>query len=130
MIIRTLSIILLILAPLVSLADAGTARIITSVAKPVQCISPISVYNIDGELVRKNEMGFDLEAGKHSLIGTATVSGENCGLMRTGSAIDVPALEYDFKAGNTYYIGLEHKSANQQQWRFKVWRVVEPKEKK
>lgn len=107
-----------------NLASAeGKARIVTSVARPVQCIAPISVYNIDGKLVRMNEMGFELEPGRHTLVGTANPDSTNCPTMRSGRSMDIPPLEYDFEAGKTYYIGLQHKSSNQQLWRFVVWRI-------
>ena len=41
--------------------------------------------------------------------------------------MDIPALEYDFEAGKTYYVGLNHKSANRKNWHFTVWKVEEPK---
>lgn len=106
-------------------AGGDVARVITSVEKPVQCISPIEVYNIDGKLVKKNAMGFDLEPGTHSLVGTARINNRDCPRMRSGAAVDIPALEYDFEAGKTYYIGLQHKSGSQQNWRFVVWRVTD-----
>lgn len=99
------------------------ARVITDVAKPVQCIAPIEVYNIDGLLVGENAMGFDLEPGRHTLVGTARIDSVNCPTMRGNQALDIPPLDYVFEAGKTYYVGLEHKSSNQQQWRFVVWKV-------
>ena len=116
---------LLALLPAGLAAAEGMARVITDVARPVECIAPIEVYNIDGELVGKNTMGFDLEPGRHSLVGLAKIDSTNCPVMRGNSALDIPPLEYDFEAGKTYYIGLEHKSSNQQQWRFVVWRIRE-----
>lgn len=99
------------------------ARVITDVAKPVQCIAPIEVYNLDGRLVRKNAMGFDLEPGRHTLVGTARIDSVNCPAMRGNQALDIPPLDYEFEAGKVYYVGLEHQSSNQQQWRFVVWKV-------
>lgn len=122
---RTLLVVLLSLLPISAFAQSEMARVITSVEKPVQCISPISVYNIDGILVKKNEMGFDLEPGRHTMVGTAMLNLKDCPKMRSGRSLDVPALDYEFEAGKTYYVGLQHKSSNQQQWKFVVWRVVE-----
>jgi len=122
---RTLLAIALMLTPTLACAAEGMARVITYVAKPVQCIAPIEVYNIDGELVKKNAMGFDLEPGRHTLVGLASIDSANCPVMRGNRSLDIPPLDYEFEAGKTYYIGLEHKSANQQQWRFVVWRVQE-----
>jgi hypothetical protein len=43
--------------------------------------------------------------------------------MGGNQALDIPPLDYEFEAGKTYYIGLEHKSSNQQQWHFVVWKT-------
>jgi hypothetical protein len=75
------------------------------------------------ELVRENAMGFDLAPGRHTLVGTARIDSVNCPTMRGNQALDIPPLDYEFEAGKTYYVGLEHKSSNQQQWRFVVWKV-------
>ncbi len=111
--------------PFVAQASGDKAWIVTIVDKPVECISPISVYSIDGELVRKNPAGFELEPGRHSLVGTVSSLSAGCPTMRTSRSQDIPPLDYEFEAGKTYYIGLEHKSANQQSWRFVVWRIKE-----
>ena len=120
---RIILVTLLAVLPAAVVAAEGMARVITDVAKPVQCIAPIEVYNIDGQLVRENAMGFDLAPGRHSLVGTARIDSVNCPTMRGNQALDIPALDYEFEAGKTYYVGLEHKSSNQQQWRFVVWKV-------
>ena len=128
---RLMIIIVAVLFSAPVLSGEGVARVITSGEKPVQCISPIDVYNIDGQLVKKNSMGFDLEPGTHTLVGTARINNRDCPRMRSSGSVDIPALEYDFEAGKTYYIGLEHKSGSQQNWRFVVWRVTDsPKKKK
>ncbi|MFC1689914.1 hypothetical protein ACFL07_09720 [Pseudomonadota bacterium] len=125
MLTRIPAIVFLLLLPFSAVANKEMARVITDTAKPVQCIAPIDVYNIDGKLVRKNAMGFDIEPGKHTLVGTARVDSRNCSTFR-GSPRDVPALEYEFKAGHTYFIGLNHKAAGQKDWFFEVWRIQEP----
>ena len=115
----------LAMLPLSILGSGDKAWVVTSVDKPVECISPISVYSIDGQLVRKNPMNFELEPGRHTLVGTVSSFASGCPTMRTSMGQDVPPLDYEFEAGKTYYIGLQHKSANQQSWRFVVWRVKE-----
>jgi hypothetical protein len=114
---------LLAFLPASAPAAQDMARVITDVAKPVQCIAPIEVYNIDGQLVRENAMGFDLAPGRHTLVGTARIDSVNCPTMGGNQALDIPPLDYEFEAGKTYYIGLEHKSSNQQQWHFVVWKT-------
>jgi hypothetical protein len=123
---RIFTFLIIVLLPLNVAANKDMARIITDTSKPVECIAPIDVYNIDSKLVRKNAMGFNLEPGKHTLVGTARIDGRNCPSMR-GAARDIPPLEHEFKAGHTYFIGLNHKAAGQQDWFFTVWRVQEPK---
>jgi len=119
-----MSLMILCALPASLWASGDKARIVTIVDKPVQCISPISVYTIDGQLVEKNAAGFELEPGRHSLVGTVTSFTADCpAAMRTSLGQDVPPLDYEFEAGKTYYIGLEHKSGNVQSWRFVVWRV-------
>jgi hypothetical protein len=115
--------LLISLLPVSLCASGDKAWVVTSVDKPVECISPISVYSIDGELVHKNQMNFEIEPGRHTLVGTVSSFAAGCPTMRTSMGQDVPPLDYEFEAGKTYYIGLQHKSANQQSWRFVVWRV-------
>jgi len=126
--IRSIFVFLLATLPLGGLASEDMARVITDGKKPVECIAPIEVYNIDGKLVRKNAMGFDIEPGVHTMVGLAQIDSANCPSMR-GASVDIPPLEYDFKAGHTYFVGLNHKAAGQQEWFFTVWRVIPPKEK-
>ena len=120
---RIILIALLAGLPIAVSGAESMARVITDVAKPVQCIAPLEVYNIDGKLVRENAMGFDLAPGRHTLVGTARIDSVNCPVMRGNRALDIPPLDYEFEAGKTYYVGLEHKSSDQQQWRFVVWKV-------
>jgi len=106
-------------------ASEDKAWIVTSIEKPVECISAVSIYSIDRVLVGKNAMGFELDPGQHSLVGTVTKFSPGCPIMRTTGSLDIPPLDYEFEAGKTYYIGLEHKSSNPQNWRFVVWRTEE-----
>ena len=117
--------LLAIAAPLA--ADPGKAMVITSVDRPVQCIAPIDVYEVDGKLVDKNSMGFELEPGTHTLKGRAKISSSTCPVMRGNESRDVPPLEHAFEAGKTYYVGLDHSSANRAAWRYTVWKVEDSK---
>lgn len=104
-------------------ADPGKAMVITSVERPVQCIAPIAVYEVDGRLVEMNSMGFELEPGMHTLKGRARISSSTCPVMRGNETQDVPPLEYEFEAGKTYWVGLDHSSSNRRAWRYTVWKV-------
>jgi hypothetical protein len=100
--------------------DVSKPRLITSVAKPVECIAPINIYAIDGKLVTNT---YEIEPGHHSLVGRSSEQFSDCPRMQSTQSVDIPPLEYEFEAGKTYYIGLDRKSANQQNWSFVVWRV-------
>ncbi len=117
---------LVLAAPLA--ADGGKARVITSVDRAVQCIASIAVYELDGKLVSLNSMGFDLEPGPHTMKGRAQISSQTCPPMRGNESRDVPALEHEFEAGKTYYVGLDHSSRNRAEWRYTVWKVEDADE--
>jgi hypothetical protein len=116
---------MILAAPLA--AGEGKARVITSVERAVQCIASISVYEVDGQLANMNSMGFDLEPGRHTMQGRATINSQNCPAMRGNESRDVPPLEHDFEAGKTYYVGLDHSSRNRAEWRYVVWKVEDAK---
>jgi hypothetical protein len=83
---RIILVTLLAVLPAAVVAAEGMARVITDGAKPVQCIAPIEVYNIDGKLVRQNAMGFDLEPGH---------SAANPALRRVNSPVEVSQAYFD-----------------------------------
>ena len=97
--------------------------VITSVERPVQCIAPIDVYEVDGRLRDMNSLGFELEPGMHTLKGRARISSSTCPVMRGNEVGDVPPLEYEFEAGKTYWVGLDHTASNRRSWRYTVWKV-------
>jgi hypothetical protein len=100
------------------------AKIITGNEKAAECISSVHVNAIDGELVYVQPLGFDLEPGKHRLTARAVVNTSFCKALGPSVGKDeTPALEADFEAGKTYYVGLDHSSSNRKDWRLVIWKV-------
>jgi hypothetical protein len=95
--------------------------------KPSQCLSAVHIQFVDGERVMVHQSGFDIEPGKHSLNGRAYLDTSYCRPLLGRNSKDIPDLEADFQAGKTYYIGLDHRSRNTEDWRLVIWRV-EPEE--
>lgn len=105
------------------LAANGKAKIVTQNQLPASCISRIVVTDIDGRLRTVPKQGFELDAGPHTIQGRAIVSMANCPTANAKKAYPVPALEADFEAGKTYYVGLDHSSRNQADWRLVIWKT-------
>jgi hypothetical protein len=98
------------------------ARVITSEGRTVQCISPISINQIDGRQVNVRPM-FDLEPGPHKLMGRASINVANCPAVRGNPRYEVAPLEASFEAGTTYYVGLDHSSTNLNEWKVVIWKT-------
>ena len=106
--------------------DTGKARIVTGHSQAAQCISPVQVRKIDGEEVKVQALGFDLEPGTHTLWGSARIDASTCPASGIGSNRHSPEpIEAEFEAGKTYYLGFDHKSSNRRDWKFVIWKVVD-----
>ena len=103
--------------------ETQKASIITSLSNVVQCISPIEVNKIDGVEVQVNRLGFDLEPGLHTLRGRTMFVTGTCPALRGNERLSVAPLEYQFEAGVSYYIGLDHSARNRREWHYTVWKV-------
>jgi hypothetical protein len=103
--------------------EAPKASIITSMSNVVRCISPVEVTKIDGVEVRVNRLGFDLEPGLHTLRGRTMFVTGTCPALRGNERLNVAPLEYQFEAGVSYYIGLDHSARNRKEWHYTVWKV-------
>jgi hypothetical protein len=100
------------------------AKIITGNEKAAECISAVHVNAIDGKQVYVQELGFDLEAGKHTLTARTIVNTSFCKAVGPSVGKDkTPPLEADFEAGKTYYVGFDHSSSNRKDWRLVIWKV-------
>jgi hypothetical protein len=99
-------------------------RVVTSPARPADCLAPVAVTRIDGQLQTVPAEGFLIEPGLHSINGRATLDVNRCGVtdnrLRIGS---VPDLEVNFEVGKTYYIAFDHRSQNTAEWSLVVWMV-------
>ena len=117
--------ICLFLLPLQANAEEeGTAKIITSFNNAAQCIAPVHILNIDGREVRVQRMGFDIDAGKHTMSGRTVVDTSFCQTVgRVTSPDNTPPLEAEFEAGKTYWVGLDHDSSNREDWKYVIWKV-------
>jgi len=123
---RKLILILLLAAFLPSHAIAnqgGKAQIITQNERSAQCISRVVIDEIDGRLSNVAKQGFELDAGPHSMNGRAVINTANCPAIRGRNSYVVPDLEADFEAGKTYYVGLNHRSKNKEEWRLVIWKT-------
>ena len=103
--------------------SAEKARIITQNDRASQCISSVVIDEIDGRLRNVAKQGFDLDAGTHSMNGRAIINSANCPAVRGRNSYVVPDLEADFEAGKTYYVGLDHRSKNKEEWRLVIWKT-------
>jgi hypothetical protein len=113
----------LALAPMALLAS-DKARIITGNGKPAECISPVHVVAIDGKQRYVNELGFDLEAGEHSLKARAIIDTSFCKAPGRSTGRDTAdPLTANFEAGKTYYLGFDHSSSNRKEWKLVIWSV-------
>ena len=109
------------LAP--AIASDGKAKIVTGNSRPASCISPVHVNSIDGKQVYVAELGFDLDAGEHSLTGRALINAMNCPPTGRGSdRYKVEPLTHNFEAGKTYYVGYDHSSNNRRDWKLVIWK--------
>jgi hypothetical protein len=104
--------------------DAETqARVITQNGVQSRCISPVRVYEIDGQTTSVSQQGFFLDGGTHSLKAQGVGGGAGCPVLRIPPTYIIPPLELDFEAGKTYYIGLDHSARTVDQWRVVAWKV-------
>ncbi len=122
-----LAILALLLTPLFSIANAGgKAKIVTSLENPAQCISAVHINNIDGQEVQVQKLGFDIDAGTHTMLGRTILNTSFCKVMGRGSGVEkIEPLEADFEAGNIYYVGFDHSSKSRKDWKLVIWRVEE-----
>ena len=117
--------VLLLLTPVLTQAGEGEkARIVTGAKKAVQCISSVEVNNIDGREVHVERLGFDIDAGEHSITARAIIDTSLCNTVGKGTERDrIEPIEADFEAGKTYYLGYDHSAPNRRDWKLVIWKV-------
>lgn len=106
------------------LTTGEMARVLTSGGRPSECLAPVAVTRIDGEVITVSAQGFLIEPGVHTINGRATLDLTNCPLgdanLQINNTVD---LEVDFEAGGTYHIGYFHAPANPEEWKLVVWHI-------
>lgn len=118
--------LLTVVPPLQVIADENKARVITSVARTAQCISPVRVTQIDGRTVNVPRAGFSIEPGHHTLKGRSLINTSVCRTVGIGTGqTEPPPLEAEFEAGKTYYFGIDHSAPNRRDWKYVIWKVEE-----
>ena len=127
-ILKILFLSLLLMPVLATAKKDNVAKVITSASNAAQCISPVHILQIDGKETKVQRMGFYLEPGKHSLSGSALINISYCPTIGRGTNNNTtPALEAEFEAGKTYYVGINHKSPNRAEWEYIIWKVRDTK---
>ena len=100
------------------------ARVLTSIGRPSECLAPLAVNKIDGEMTSVSEKGFLITPGVHSINGMATLDMTNCPFIDKNPTIPTAIdLEVDFEPGATYYIGYYHKPESPDEWQLVVWNI-------
>jgi len=134
--VKKLVLLVVMLAVMPAHAQLGTAlteaelmvRVVTGPGRPADCLAPVAVTRVDGQLKTVPAQGFLIEPGIHTINGRATLDFEQCGVtdnqLQIGTTLD---LEVNFEAGNTYYIAYDHKSQNTDDWNLVVWMVEKDK---
>jgi hypothetical protein len=106
------------------LIDIDRVQIVTTGGRRANCIAPLAVNRVDGEMVTVPAQGFLIEPGSHTINGQATLDFSKCphdlSDLHMGSVAD---LEVDFVNGFTYYVGFDYKSDNTAQWQLVVWKM-------
>ena len=106
------------------LTDHEMARVVTSRGRAADCLAPVAVTRIDGEIRTVSALGFLIEPGVHTINGKATLDMTNCPLSEANPVINSAAdLEVNFEPGGTYYIGYFHAPARTEEWELVVWHV-------
>ena len=118
-----LMLVLLSVALRASAGDPEKAQLVTGGKNAMRCLSPVAINKIDGELQQVPEKGFELEPGMHSMNGRARLNLKYCRVTDDRSYAAVPDLEAEFEAGKVYYVGLDHSSESNGDWRLVIWRV-------
>ena len=105
------------------------AKVVTHIVGPTDsypgdCLAPVAINKIDGEMRVLSAQSFLIEPGVHTINGKATLDLTHCPLNDKNLIIpSAPDLEVNFELGNTYYIGYSHQSAKPNEWQLVVWNI-------
>lgn len=103
--------------------EAPMARVVTSHAMPVNCISPVTITQVDDRQRNLSAQVFQLEPGRHRLAGMVQMNLSTCPVPRRIQRSRAEPLEAEFEAGKTYYVGFDHSSENLDEWHYVIWKV-------
>ncbi len=99
------------------------AKIITQSGVAAQCIAPVAVYEINGQLTNVSRQGFYLEAGEYRIKAQGLVNTAACPVLYIPPNYVIPPIEMTFEPGLVYYLGMDHSSTRITDWRVILWRV-------
>ena len=106
----------------------GTANVVTQNDLPSECLAPVAINRIDGEIMALSARGFTIEAGIHAINGRATLDTRKCQPLDGDQQIGTtPDLELNFETGRIYYIAYDRSSPNTDEWQLVVWKVEYPR---
>jgi len=109
------------------LVNCDMARVVTQDVHLEECLAPVIINRIDGEIRALPARGFLLEPGIHTVNGRVTLDTTKChsawGNVQLGSS---PGLEVNFEAGRTYHLAYDHESVSTDGWRLIIWKVDQP----
>ena len=109
------------------LVKAEMAKVVTQKNLPADCLAPVEINRIDGEMRVLPAQGFDIERGVHIINGRATLDTTKCHPMDSDQQFGgEPGLAVNFEAGVTYYIAYDRSSPNTEEWKLVVWNVEYP----
>ena len=129
--VKNLIILVLVLVVLPVSAEQdnpGTANVVTQNDLPSDCLAPVAINKINGEIRVLPARGFAIEAGVHTINGRVTLDTRKCqpldGDQQIGTTSD---LEVNFEAGRIYYIAYDRSSPDTDDWQLVVWKVEYPR---
>jgi len=100
------------------------AKVVTQKNLPADCLAPVEINRVDGEMRVLPARGFDIERGVHIINGRATLDTTKCHPMDSDQQFgNEPGLAVVFEAGVTYYIAYDRSSPNTEEWNLVVWKV-------
>ena len=105
----------------------GTANVVTQNGLPSECLAPVAINRIDGEIRVLPARGFAIEAGVHTINGRVTLDTTKCGPMGDLQMRRAPDLEVNFEIGRIYYVAYDRSSPNTDDWQLVVWKVEYPR---
>jgi len=106
------------------LTESEMVRVITQPGRGEDCLAPVAINQIDGEMRVVPAQGFLIEPGVHTINGLVTLDTTLCKpISGDQELIGTAGLEVNFEAGNTYYIAYDRGAENAAEWRLVVWKV-------